>query len=304
MSRRVTAIVPTLGWSPWLAPCLEALKREGGTGLEILLVAPRSAALGGAEALADRVLRTDAALGFAAANNLAFAASEGELIALVNDDAVVEPGWLAILEAALDADPEVAAAQGTNLDLENPRRIDGCGLAWNRWWQAVQLRRGEEAARIAESDGVEPIFGVSATAALYRRSMLPEPLFDTALDSYYEDVDLAVRLRRMGHGALWAASARARHAGSASGKRRRFAAWPLIYGNRYLVLARLLGRELWIHLPRIAARDLLDLFGAARSGEGARMAGIVLGWGRALAKLGRFIHRGRRLPVEGGSRAA
>ncbi|MCP4659788.1 MAG: hypothetical protein GY856_30665, partial [bacterium] len=45
MSVRITAIVPSLGLSRWLVPCLEALRRAGGEEIEILLVAQGGAAL-------------------------------------------------------------------------------------------------------------------------------------------------------------------------------------------------------------------------------------------------------------------
>ena len=67
-----------------------------------------------------------------------------------------------------------------------------CGIDWNPWWQAVQIGHGRPAPPVT----AEPreIFGVSATAALYRRAALQdlgEETFDPDLGSYYEDVDLA-----------------------------------------------------------------------------------------------------------------
>src|SRR6202007_477872 len=79
--------------------------------------------------------------------------------------------------------------------------------------------------------------------------------------------------------------------------------WRLIYGNRYLAAARLLGRGFWPRLPRMVLRDLLDLLahlapkagGSAGPGDSSgpgvagsasgRPAGIVAGWGRALRHL-------------------
>ena len=67
------------------------------------------------------------------------------------------------------------------------------------------------------------VFGVSATAALYRArgargGRRRGQLFDPRLVSYYEDVDLAGRLRAAGYRALWVPEARARHAGSITGR--------------------------------------------------------------------------------------
>jgi len=303
---RATAIVPTMGTSPWLGRCLEALREAGGPELEIVLVAQGRGGLAAAESasrLADRTLRFERNAGFAVANNRALAATGGELVATVNDDAVVDAGWYRSLVAALDAEPQAAAAQGVNLRLGDPAVADGCGLEWNPHWQAVQIAHGQ--APPPPSEPVREVFGVSATAALYRRSALAEvalagEAFDVRLVSYYEDVDLACRLRAAGYGALLVPAARAEHAGSASGRRLALGGWRLVYGNRYLVLARLLGRAFGAELPRAWRRDARDLGAALARGDGRRAAGVVAGWGRAARLLPRYRHRGAPVvPLDG-----
>jgi GT2 family glycosyltransferase len=376
-----TAVVPTIGRSPWLAACLQALRRQADAAtLEIVVVdqAPRPLAL--PPGLADRVLRPERNLGFAGGTNLGLAAARGEYLATVNDDAVVGPGWLAALTAALRADPRAAAAQGINILADaagmeddgtqggsgespggqpvehEPRqtvrdgggampdgqlieheqaRIDGCGLGWNRWWQAIQIGHGEPLAAAADVFGlpgrppssgavsVTEIFGVSATAALFRRTALAQvaldgQVFDQRLVSYYEDAELAGRLRAAGFSALLVPAARARHAGSASGRTAPSSheRWRLIYGNRYLAAARLLGRGFWPRLPLMLLRDLLDMAGPAAllqacrgghqlvpgersAGPGARerLAGMAIGWGSALRQMPAFARRGAPAPA-------
>jgi GT2 family glycosyltransferase len=377
----ITAVVPTVGRSPWLAACLEALRRQAdAASLEILVVdqAPQPLAL--PPGLADRVLRPERNLGFAGGTNLGLAAARGELLATVNDDAVVAPGWLAALTAALRADPRAAAAQGINvlrtggagagagaggqpanerlgqdeperidgaggqpaserLGQDEPERIDGCGLGWNRWWQAIQIGHGEPLPPLpltgedqvpdlpppAAAAAVAEVFGVSATAALFRRSALEQvalaggQVFDSRLVSYYEDAELAGRLRAAGFSALLVPAARARHAGSASGRTAAAGRvrWRLIYGNRYLAAARLLGRGLWPRLPLMVLRDLLDVIGpadllhalgrrdrhflpgdsGARPGNRrGRLAGMAAGWSRALRRLPAFARTGPPAP--------
>jgi len=291
----ISAVVPTLGRSPWLIPCLEALRREGA---EVIVVDQGEQAVELPAGLADRVLRPGRNLGFAGGTNLGIAAASASLIATVNDDALVEPGWMAALSAALDTDPRIAAVQGVTLMKDRPERADGCGLAWNRWWQAVQIGHGRTAP-----DTVEPlreIFGVSATVALFRRAALEAVavdgnVFDPSLISYYEDVELAVRLRAAGWRALLVPAARARHAGSATGGTMSRERWRLIYGNRWLAAARLLGRGFWPRVPQMLLRDLVDLARAAGSGDGARAGGIAAGWARATRELPGFLHARARL---------
>lgn len=248
--------------------------------------------------LADRVVRPGRNFGFAGGTNLGIAESTGGLVATVNDDVLVEPGWTAALARALEADPRAAAAQGVNLLLDSPGRADGCGLAWNRWWQAVQVGHGEPAP--PPDAGSREVFGVSATAALFRRDALRAvardaaklEVFDRRLISYYEDAELAGRLRAAGFRALLVPAARARHAGSATGQTMSRERWRLIYGNRWLAAAHLLGRGFWPRLPRLALRDLLDLGRAALDGDGARTAGILAGWSRAAVGLPAWARRG------------
>ena len=252
----LSAVVPTLGRSPLLVPCLQALRGEGA---EIVVVDQGEVRSDLPAGLADRVLCPGRNLGFAAATNLGIAAARGEWIATVNDDALVEPGWAAALIAALAADPKAAAAQGVNLLLDDPERADGCGIGWNRWWQAVQVGHGKGAP--AADGGVREIFGASATAAVFRREPLQAVaagggIFDERLGSYYEDVDLAVRLRAAGYRALLVPAARARHAGSLTGRTLSRERWRLIYGNRWRVARRYLQGGFWPRVPLPVRADL------------------------------------------------
>lgn len=317
---RCVAVVPTLGDGPLVRECLRALRRErvGGEPVEVILVRQGRLHHGRAldpeiEDLCHRVVTVERNLGFAGATNLGTAVAReagARFLATVNDDLQVAPGWAQRLVAALETEPEAAAVQGVNLRLDDPGRVDGCGLAWNRWWQAVQLRRGELSP--PRETPVEEIFGVSATAALYRCEALDRiedvasgggspdghGPFDARLGSYYEDVDLACRLRAVGARALLVPAARALHAGSATGARMSFRRWRWIHGNRLLVLARLLGRRFPRELPRILTRDLRDLVRATATLRLRRAAAVAAGWGRAARHLPAYVHRGApRVPL-------
>jgi GT2 family glycosyltransferase len=317
VNAEVVAVVPTLG-APTLRSALASLRLQGAA-IDVTVVhqgeppLPEETA-----ALADRVLTFPQPLGFAAAVNAGLAVRRAPWAVLLNDDAELGPGWLAALLAVLQESPRLAAAQGVYLrsaavtaagaaegaQPTSAHLVDGCGLGWNRWWQAVQLREG------GAPPAGEPraVFGVSATAALYRSSALEAVglhagPFDRELETYYEDVELAGRLRGAGYRAALVPAARAVHrgGGSAAGLGRRRAA--LLYGNRWLALARLLGRSLPLQAPRALLRDLLD---AGR--HPSRLPGIAAGWRRAAALAPRFAHGGpaqlaaaelRRLGAEG-----
>jgi GT2 family glycosyltransferase len=306
----LSLVLPTVGRSPFLRGALAALRADlaswGGVG-ELLVVAQ-----GGAAGLefpeADGVLRERRLLGFSAANNLGFGAARHELVGTVNDDAIVERGFCASLVALLAARPDAGAAQGLNvLGAEDgaPARVDGAGIGFNGWWQAVQIGHGEPWPAAALPGAPREIFGVSATAAIYRRSALeavalePGIYFDERLGMYYEDVDLAGRLRAAGYSAWLEPRARARHAGSASLATLPFAGRALIHGNRHLALARLLGRGYGGVAARAWLRDGIDLAKLAARGRLPSAWGVALGAGRAARLLGGYRHDGAAtLPPE------
>ena len=321
MRAEVAAVVPTLGGSgggAGLAAALDSLRRQG-VAVEVTVV--HQARADGREgagsilpeevaALADRVLTFPAPLGFAAAANAGMSGPGRRYLLLLNDDAELQPGWLAAARAVLDSSPTLAAVQGVNLGAEpSPPAgaeplVEGSGIGWNRWWQAVQLGAGGPPPPAA---GPREVFGASAAAALFRSSALaavalPGGVFDPRLHTYYEDVDLAGRLRGAGYQAALAPAARARHRGGASGAalgRRRLS---LLYANRWLALARLLGDSFAGRLPRVLLRDLLD-----GGRHPARLPAVLSGWARARRHWGRFARPGpplvplgelRRLAVE------
>jgi GT2 family glycosyltransferase len=287
---RVTVAVPTLGQSPLLEACLASLRSQS-VPCDVVLVCPRRGeiAFDLEAARVDRVIETGRALGFAAATNAGWRDSTNEWLAAVNDDVELAPQWLERLLEEGERHPEAASFQGVNLRHDHPEIADGCGLAWNRWLQAVQIAHLLPAP--AADAPPREVFGVSATAAIYRRPALAGlagkngDVFEPRFGSYYEDVDLAVRLRAAGFTARLVPSARARHAGGATGDRQPFRRARLVSGNRLLTLRRALGRGLWVELPLIALRDAIDAWHRARRGELGAAAGIAAGWGGALARL-------------------
>jgi len=163
----------------------------------------------------------------------------------------------------------------------------------------VQIGRHQPAPPAAGA--AREIFGVSATAALYRRDALESVAlrgggaFDSLFDSYYEDVDLAVRLRSHQRISVLVPAARARHAGSATLARQPARRARLVYGNRLLTLRRALGRAFWRELPLLWASDFRDTLRAARRGELATALGMAGGWLSAAARAGRLTRLARPL---------
>ena len=292
----LSIVVPTLGHSLLLMECLIALRQDASLGTQIILVCQGEPPPPKVERWVDLVLWLESPLGFAAANNLALRYCRGRWVALVNDDVLIDDGWCQALLAALAARPNAAAVQGVQRQMSDVTRLDGWGIGWNRHWQAVQLGHGEDVSQAPTA--AQEIFGVSATAAIYRHSALRHvassygEVFDHRLFAYYEDVLLAGRLRAAGLEAWVVPEATARHAASTSGRRLPGAGLPWIYGNRHLALMDLLGRRYVSQWPRILGRDLADAYRYGKEGAWSSVAAIVKGWGRVLRHGLRFCRPG------------
>lgn len=171
--------------------------------------------------------------GFAAASNRAIETlADTPWIAMLNPDAFAEPDWLRCLAQATRQNPEYAAFASRQLRAGDPSRLDGTGdvyapsgLAWRRDHGAVAQGRRLHA---------DEVFGPCAAAALYDRQALERVSgFDESFFCYFEDVDLAFRLRLAGYRSLYVPDAVVHHVGSAiSGRGSDFSVY---HGHRNLV---------------------------------------------------------------------
>jgi len=257
---RPSVVVPSLG-SPHLAACLEAVTRLDPPPAQVVVV------LSGAHAdipCPDHVhaIRQRRRLGFAAAVNGGLAAlpEDCELVALLNDDAVPEPTWLPNLAAALLADPELAAVQGTVSDADG-LLVDGRGITLDRYGLPVQVDRG--AACEPEPAHGRTLLAVSGTAAMLRLRALraaelaPGVVFDPRFGSYHEDLDLGLRLGRLGWRAAWVPGAVCCHLGSATANALRWRHPWWVLANRWRALAGNLRWSLLVaSLPRLLRGEL------------------------------------------------
>ena len=150
------------------------------------------------------VLRPETNLGFAGGVNRALAAARAPLVLLLNPDARPSPGAVEELARALDAHPSWAGVA--------PRLVGEDGESQHDWQLRALPRPGGLLRQVFFLRGVprlraEPAEGAAveqpaAAALLLRRSLLDalggmDAGFHPA---WFEDVDLAARLARAGHG--------------------------------------------------------------------------------------------------------
>jgi GT2 family glycosyltransferase len=211
-----------------------------------------------------QVLRLDENTGFAAANNTAAReAAECEWLALLNPDAFPEPQWLEELLAAANRRPAYSFFASRVVQASDPQRLDATGDVLHVSGVAWQRRHGQLAS--AESDPGE-VFSASAVAALYRRdAFLAVDGFDERYFCYYEDTDLAFRLRLAGHRCWYVPTAVAHHVGSAIARRE--SDFMLYHTHRNIVWTYAKDMPaplLWLYLPQHLLVNVLTLLAFAR----------------------------------------
>lgn len=220
-----------------------------------------------------KVIRCPENFGFAKGNNIGIAAADdSEWVACLNPDAFPDPDWLERFVSDANACPDFDFFGCKMLQADDSGRLDGTGdvyhvsgLAWRR-----------DHGRI-EKDGVNEkgeIFAPCAAAALYRRAaLLDVGGFDESFFCYFEDVDLAFRLRLKGYRCCYLPEARVRHVGSAiTGRRSDFSVY---HGHRNLVwtfFKNMPGGLFWLYLPLHFLLNLASIVAYCFSGR----AGAIL----------------------------
>jgi hypothetical protein len=308
--RLISVIVANWNRRELLRACLCSLARQAGADFETIVVdngsTDGSAQMVERDFPACRLIRNQGNRGFCAANNQGIRAARGDFVALLNNDAEAEPGWLAALRRVFEDRPALGMAASKILVYEDPRRIDKAGHliypdGQNRGRGAGVLDRGQ-------FDRLEDTLWPDGCAAMYRKRMLEEiGGFDEDLFAYGDDAELGLRARIAGWNCLYVPDAVVRHhRGSTLGLQsaRRL---ELIERNRVLLAAKLFPWSvLWLNGVYYAARLAAGLLAAGRgAGETAQFPGwrgklriaraLVSGDLQALRMLPRTLRKRREI---------
>lgn len=253
-----------------LHTCLSALERQTYTEREIVLVdngsSDGSPDYVEAEFPQVRVLRLPKNLGFCGGNNVGIRQSQGEWVALINNDTEADPDWLTASLVAIHKEQADFAAARLRL-FDQRAYLDTAGDLYFR--TGYPGKRGWLLPDGPEYDQNEWVFGACAGAVVYRRTMLDEiGLFDKDFFSLMEDIDLSFRAQLAGYRCLYVASALVYHkVGATVGRdtaRRQY--WS--HRNHWHVLLKNLPLPLLLrYLGQIMAAEALVLGSAAQRGR-------------------------------------
>lgn len=237
----VTVVIVNFNGRHHLERCLPAVFAASEVDLEVV-VADNGSADGSVEWLAHawpavRVLALGKNLGFGAANGRAVAAARGEFVALLNNDTVVEPGWIAALLEPLRADPEIAASCSTLRLLEPPGLLNARGGAMTSAGYGYDVDFmvpiGREPLGGATARWRDVLFPTAAAMAMRRDDFIALGGFDPGMFMYHEDVDLGLRLWMVGRRVVVCADSLVAHAFGGTSHRAQGLAWRERLGMRH-----------------------------------------------------------------------
>ena len=210
----VSVIITSYGAVPYTLRCLAALARDrSGVTLEVIVIDDASPDPAVAELVRVpglRLIRNPTQLGYLRSCNAAAAVACGEYLLLLNNDTEPEPDAIAAMLALFRARPD-AGAVGAKLLYPDGRLQEAGGIIW-RDGSGWNYGRGDD-PDLPAYNYVREVDYCSAAALMVPRALFArldgfDPRYAPA---YYEDTDLAFRLRAAGHPVLYQPRARVMH---------------------------------------------------------------------------------------------
>jgi GT2 family glycosyltransferase len=246
------------------------------------------------------VVRSERNLGVTAGMARGIASATTPLVALLNNDLELDPGWLAEMLAGINEHPDAAAVDCKMLSFHDRSVIDGVGDLLRR--NGYPGRRGQGEVDRGQYDEPVEVFSASGGAALYRREAFEVVgPYEADFIAYYEDIDWGFRARLRGLSAWTVPSAVAFHVGSATTATKPGAFADLIVRNQILVVLRNFpGGLLLRYLPRMAFFQLKWLVFDMLHGRGRpHLRGVAgtIRMARAVLQARREIQRERVVSI-------
>jgi GT2 family glycosyltransferase len=264
MDGRVAVIVVNFNGETVVERCLDAVATQTLKPSRVIVV-DNASSDGSAQTIKSRypeieLIELERNLGFAAANNhAAQLAVDCDWLALLNADAFPEPGWLEALVCAARENPDYSFFASRILRAESEDELDGTGDVYHVGGMAWRRDNGRSATGVRLEPG--EVFSACAAAALYPRDLfLTAGGFDERFFCYYEDTDLAFRLRLRGHRCLYEPSAVVHHVGFAlAGAESEFTVYHSQRNIVWTYVKNMPGPLLWLYLPQHLLVNVLNV---------------------------------------------
>ncbi|HEX2193011.1 MAG TPA: glycosyltransferase [Acidimicrobiales bacterium] len=218
----VSVVVVNYRGAPETVECLRSLDEVAWPSDRLqVIVVDNASGDGSAQRIRDavpraQVVESEVNLGFAGGCNLAGRRASGEYLAILNNDARPDVGWIAAAVAAFEHHPSVGAVASKVLDWEG-RTVDfvDASMTWFGMGYKREVGRPETGA---EDEPRDVLFATGAAMFVRADAWHAAGGFDDRYFMFYEDVDLGWRLNLLGHRVRYVPSSVAYHRHHASMK--------------------------------------------------------------------------------------
>lgn len=272
----ISAVVVTHRGGELLRRCVESLTPQLRDGDELLVVVSADPGTCDLADLTCPILDLKSNPRFARAANAGFERTTGELVVLLNDDTVAQPGFLEAFRGRGPGlyQPRIRLADGTG-------RLDNVGHGlFPDGFNWARGREDQDGPGYAEPGEVGACSG--AAMGIHRAVLDAVGPFDEDLEAFGEDVDLSLRAWRAGYALTYVPEAVIEHHLGASYGRYGAEKIFLVERNRVRVAVRNLPLGAVLTMPvwttaRLAGLGLASLAGrgwSARVPDGAGMAAL------------------------------
>lgn len=204
---RVSVVIVNLNGKDHLAECLPSIETLNfpKDRLEVVVV-DNDSSDGSVEWLTTnypkvRVIRNQSNVGFAPAVNQGVKAAQSDYVALLNNDAKVDPDWLLYLLTPLMREPDVTCTASRILTWDG-ENIDFVGASLSYYGHGFKLAVGESAMNFV-NESRPLLFPCGGAMMVEKRNFLEVGGFDEEYFAFFEDVDYGWRLWVMGYRVLF-----------------------------------------------------------------------------------------------------
>ena len=306
MSEAPQVAIVVLNWNglAMTLECLESLRLQTWREREIVILDNGSTGdeadrIAGVLVAGERLVRSASNLGFAGGVNHVIAdLLEGgrfRYFALLNNDAIAEPEWLAGLVATAQGDPKIGAVASKMVFHADPERIENAGVHLLSCGDNLPRGRGHLAAQW--NTGAD-LLAFCGGAVILRSAMLAEiGLFRADFFANFEDVDLSLRAVVAGWRIRYAPGAVVRHHLNASIAKVRDAAFN-VRSIRNTTWAYFVNMPLGVILANLAGLLCVNValvLMLSVSGRGALAKAVIAGRWRAWGERSAILAERRRL---------
>jgi GT2 family glycosyltransferase len=219
----ISIIIPNFNGAHFLTDCLSSLSTSlqncPNTNFEIILVDNGSTdnSLFLVKDYKLKIIQNSSNLGFAAAVNQGIMASKYPYVCLLNNDLTLDPNWFKYVTTVIKENPnsKITTFCGTILNKEGTK-YESQGLSFEYRGKCTNISNNQPYSSKALMLQSSPrlIWGSSAALVVYQKDIIqPIGLFDEDFFAYEEDVDLALRLDKLGYKTLYVPPAISYHLG-------------------------------------------------------------------------------------------